>query len=364
MTVGGTAARVTIVDVARQAAVSRQTVSNALTHPGRVQPRHPRAGDGRRSTSSATSPRRRPSRCARSAPGPSASRSTPSGRARTTRRWRPSSPRSGCAPGCTARTSCRSARPRTRRCSTATGRCGPVGWSTPSSSPTPTTATRARPGWRRTASRSRPSAGSGTTRPAPAGSTSTAPRAPGPPSAHCVDGRLRAPWPSSAGRTARSSVTTAARAGSRAAPRAGAATTPGPRRPRCRTSTPPATPPGVLLREIGPGDAVVCASDILALGVHHELLTAGLRPGLDVGVVGFDGSETALMHHLTSVAQPLDAIAEQVLVMLDDAMAGRPRPAAGVLLEPALTAREEHRPPAADPPDRPSTARPRPVPRP
>ncbi len=94
-----------------------------------------------------------------------------------------------------------------------------------------------------------------------------------------------------------------------------------------------------LLRDVGPGDAVVCASDILALGVHHELLTAGLRPGLDVGVVGFDGSETAAMHHLTSVAQPLDAIAEQVLVLLDDAMAGLPRPEAGVLLEPALVVR-------------------------
>lgn len=99
-----------------------------------------------------------------------------------------------------------------------------------------------------------------------------------------------------------------------------------------------------LLREIGTGDAVVCASDILALGVHHELLTAGLRPGHDVGVVGFDGSETALMHHLTSVAQPLDAIAEQVLVMLDDAMAGRPLPTAGVLLEPALALGRSTRP--------------------
>ena len=140
-----------------------------------------------------------------------------------------------------------------------------------------------------------------------------------------------------AGRTARSSVTTGDTAGSSAAPPP-APTHTGPRRPPpCRTSTPPGTPRGLLLREIGPGDAVVCASDILALGVHHELLTAGLRPGLDVGVVGFDGSETALMHHLTSVAQPLDAIAEQVLVLLDDAMAGRTRPAAGVLLEPTLT---------------------------
>ncbi len=93
----------------------------------------------------------------------------------------------------------------------------------------------------------------------------------------------------------------------------------------------------VLLAEIGPGDAVVCASDILALGVHHELLTAGLRPGADVGIVGFDGSENALMHHLTSVAQPLDRIAERVLGLLHDAMAGRPCPAGGVLLEPTLT---------------------------
>jgi DNA-binding LacI/PurR family transcriptional regulator len=92
-----------------------------------------------------------------------------------------------------------------------------------------------------------------------------------------------------------------------------------------------------LLSDLGPGDAVVCASDVLALGVHHELLTAGLRPGADVGVVGFDGSENAVMHHLTTVAQPLDGIAEQVLALLDDAMAGRPQPGAGVLLEPSLS---------------------------
>ena len=93
----------------------------------------------------------------------------------------------------------------------------------------------------------------------------------------------------------------------------------------------------LLLAEIGPGDAVVCASDILALGVHHELLIAGLRPGADVGVAGFDGSENAVMHHLTSVEQPLDRIAERVLAQLHDAMAGRPRPTAGELLEPTLT---------------------------
>lgn len=93
---------------------------------------------------------------------------------------------------------------------------------------------------------------------------------------------------------------------------------------------------GRLLRDLGPGDAVVCASDVLALGVHHQLLLAGHRPGADVGVVGFDGSETAAMHHLTSVAQPLDEIADQILSLLDRALAGDARPAQGLLLEPRL----------------------------
>jgi LacI family transcriptional regulator len=89
---------------------------------------------------------------------------------------------------------------------------------------------------------------------------------------------------------------------------------------------------------------VVCASDVLALGVHHELLLAGRRPGADIGVVGFDGSETARMHHLTSVAQPLDRIAEQILTLLDHALAGEPRPAQGRLLEPSLVVARSTRP--------------------
>jgi LacI family transcriptional regulator len=104
-----------------------------------------------------------------------------------------------------------------------------------------------------------------------------------------------------------------------------------------------------LLRELGQGDAVVCASDVLALGVHHELLLAGHRVGADIGVVGFDGSETARMHHLTSVAQPLDRIAEQVLSLLDHALAGERRPTLGELLEPTLVAARSTRPDLVEP---------------
>ena len=53
-------------------------------------------------------------------------------------------------------------------------------------------------------------------------------------------------------------------------------------------------------------------------------------------MVGFDGSDTALMHHLTTVVQPLDQIADCILDLLDDALAGRPRPSAGSLLQPVL----------------------------
>ena len=308
----------------------------------RADPSRPRcspdtlAGCGRRSTSWATGPRRRPSRCAPSAPGRSGSRSTPSGPRSHNETMAPflAAPRHARRVARPAHRAVRLAREHAdaRRLPADAGprpgrRVRPRRH--PPRRPAPALAGGERHPVRR------PSAGSGTTRPTPAGSTSTAPPAPGPPSAHCVAAGYATVaflgWPqgSVVGDDRR-------RAGSRAAPPP-APTTPAPRRPPCRTSTPPATPPRLLLREVGPGDAVVCASDILALGVHHELLTAGLRPGLDVGVVGFDGSETALMHHLTSVAQPLDAIAEQVLVLLDDAMAGRPRPAAGVLLEPALT---------------------------
>ncbi len=92
-----------------------------------------------------------------------------------------------------------------------------------------------------------------------------------------------------------------------------------------------------LLEHLSPGDAVVCASDVLALGVHHALVRRGLEPGRDVGVVGFDGSETATMHHLTSVAQPFEAIAETCLDLVSAALEGSPPPEHGSLLRPTLT---------------------------
>lgn len=92
-----------------------------------------------------------------------------------------------------------------------------------------------------------------------------------------------------------------------------------------------------LLEVIGRGSAVVCASDVLALGVHHAVVRRGLQPGQDVGVVGFDGSEVARMHHLTSVAQPYEAVAQECLRLVRAALADEPAPADGTLLTPTLS---------------------------
>ena len=59
----------------------------------------------------------------------------------------------------------------------------------------------------------------------------------------------------------------------------------------------------------------VCASDTLAIGVLHALAERGLRPGADIGVVGFDDSLAAQVTWpgLTSVRQPLEQVAEELV---------------------------------------------------
>ncbi len=91
-----------------------------------------------------------------------------------------------------------------------------------------------------------------------------------------------------------------------------------------------------LVSHLGPGSAVVCASDVLALGVHQALLLAGRSVGSDIGIVGFDGSESARMHHITTVAQPLDEIADLCLTLVHDALGGIAPAPAGSILRPDI----------------------------
>ncbi len=96
----------------------------------------------------------------------------------------------------------------------------------------------------------------------------------------------------------------------------------------------------VLLDEAHP-TAFVCASDTLAMGVMHTLSERGLHAGEDVAVVGFDDSQTAQVMHpgLTSVRQPLEDVAIEVVNALEGLLAHPRHIAAGKLLSPTLAVR-------------------------
>ncbi|MDT0214897.1 LacI family DNA-binding transcriptional regulator [Rothia sp. ARF10] len=101
---------------------------------------------------------------------------------------------------------------------------------------------------------------------------------------------------------------------------------------------------GPLVDAVGRGGAIVCASDLLAIAVHQVLLARGLAPGRDVGIVGFDGSQSALAHDLTSVAQPFRDIADELLTQVHEQLtSGREHPT-GTMLTPTLVPRSSSEP--------------------
>lgn len=96
----------------------------------------------------------------------------------------------------------------------------------------------------------------------------------------------------------------------------------------------------VLLDSVRPS-AIVCASDTQAVGVLHSLAARGLHPGRDVAVVGFDDSQVAQVvpGGLTSVRQPLEQVAIELVRALEALLAREPYDARGVLLVPTLAVR-------------------------
>lgn len=91
--------------------------------------------------------------------------------------------------------------------------------------------------------------------------------------------------------------------------------------------------------------AIGCVSDTVAIGVLHALAERGLVPGRDVGVTGFDDSLAAqvVWPGLTSVRQPLEDVAREIVSLLGEVLAGRPVREQGRLLEPSLVVRGSSR---------------------
>ncbi|MEV4318118.1 substrate-binding domain-containing protein [Actinocrispum sp. NPDC049592] len=92
-----------------------------------------------------------------------------------------------------------------------------------------------------------------------------------------------------------------------------------------------------LLDDPEPPTAIVAVSDLLAVGVLSEVRRRGLRPGHDVWVTGFDDSllATSVEGGLTTVRQPTAEIASTLVRLIDNAGPAE----TGVLLTGRIVAR-------------------------
>ncbi len=85
----------------------------------------------------------------------------------------------------------------------------------------------------------------------------------------------------------------------------------------------------------------VCATDTVAMGALHAFAERGLVPGRDVAVTGFDDSLAAQVvpPGLTSVRQPLEDVAVEVVAALGRLLGHKPIDEPGVVLTPTLSVR-------------------------
>ncbi|WP_454301802.1 LacI family DNA-binding transcriptional regulator [Salana multivorans] len=92
-------------------------------------------------------------------------------------------------------------------------------------------------------------------------------------------------------------------------------------------------------------DAVVCASDALAIGAlvtaRERLARGTLRA--PIGLVGFDDSPVAQALGLSSVSQPIQTVAQLAIRSLLDQLSGAGGPAIHELVAPSLRARSSSR---------------------
>jgi DNA-binding LacI/PurR family transcriptional regulator len=84
--------------------------------------------------------------------------------------------------------------------------------------------------------------------------------------------------------------------------------------------------------------AVICSSDLMAIGVLKEALAAGVRVPRDLSVVGFDGIDATTWTEpsLTTVEQPIDDIAETAVNALHSLIEQPKRPLPNFVFRPQL----------------------------
>jgi LacI family transcriptional regulator, galactose operon repressor len=90
-------------------------------------------------------------------------------------------------------------------------------------------------------------------------------------------------------------------------------------------------------------NAVICANDLIAVGLMHGLRRMGLSIPGDMAITGFDDIDLVAElaePALTTVRQPVDALAARVVHVLEARLRGEERPRASHKLLPELVPRE------------------------
>lgn len=97
-----------------------------------------------------------------------------------------------------------------------------------------------------------------------------------------------------------------------------------------------------LLHPSGRPDAVITSSDSIAVLVVGVATSLGLRVGHDIAVTGFDGGPLCNMvsPEITSLAIPVDPISEELVTLLASRIDGRTPASSGHLMDPELVIRE------------------------
>ena len=87
--------------------------------------------------------------------------------------------------------------------------------------------------------------------------------------------------------------------------------------------------------------AIIALTDLMAMGVLNAAWDAGLKPGRDLAVIGFDDAPVArfLRPPLTSLRQPIAEVGERLVTMLVEIVKGLPLAKPHVLLQPQLIIR-------------------------
>jgi DNA-binding LacI/PurR family transcriptional regulator len=98
---------------------------------------------------------------------------------------------------------------------------------------------------------------------------------------------------------------------------------------------------GQLLSAPDPPTAVICSSDLIAIGALHEAVRRGIRVPQQLSIVGFDGIDatTWTSPPLTTVEQPIAQIADTAVGTLQALISNPSRPVPNSYFRPVLRIR-------------------------